>query len=71
VVHSKATSCRLWLDHYNMQGAGFGVLQVREGTVTIPGSSDRCGDPSGETGMLEEVQEHGNPLGVMFGSCKI
>jgi hypothetical protein len=29
--------------------------------VTIPGSSDRCGDPSGEAGMLEEVQERGNP----------
>jgi hypothetical protein len=29
--------------------------------VTIPGSSDHRGDPSGEAGMLEEVQEHGNP----------
>jgi hypothetical protein len=54
-VHSKVTSCRLWLDRYNMQGAGFGVLQVREGIVTIPGSLDRHGDPSGEAGMPKEV----------------
>jgi hypothetical protein len=25
---SKATSCRLWRDHYNLQGASFGALQV-------------------------------------------
>jgi hypothetical protein len=25
---SKATSCRLWRDRYNLQGAGFGALQV-------------------------------------------
>jgi hypothetical protein len=25
---SKATSCRLWLDHYNLQGPGFGASQV-------------------------------------------
>jgi hypothetical protein len=55
VVRSKVTSCRLWLDRYNMQGAGFGALQVREGIVTIPGSSDQHGDPSGEAGVLKEV----------------
>jgi hypothetical protein len=55
VVRFKATSCRLWLDRYNLQGAGFGVLQVREGMLTIPGSLDKCGDPSGEASMLKEV----------------
>jgi hypothetical protein len=28
VVYFKATSCRLWRDRYNLQGAGFGVSQV-------------------------------------------
>jgi hypothetical protein len=36
---SKATSCRLWLDRYNLQGAGFGALQV----VSEPGFVDTHG----------------------------
>jgi hypothetical protein len=71
VVCFKATSCRLWFDRYNLQGASFGVLQVREGAVTISGSLDQCGDPSCEASMLEEVQEHGNPLGVISHGCEI
>jgi hypothetical protein len=37
---SKATSCRLWRDRYNLQGAGFGA-STTDPKKTLQGSEDR------------------------------
>jgi hypothetical protein len=44
----------------------------REETTIIPGNLDRRGDPSGEAGVLEEVQGPGNlSPELKSGGCEI